>query len=84
MAVRHRWGAHAHRRSISKRGPDRDGHGLDRWRSTEQTRFDLAPDGNRFIVRTVATAEQTDDEAFNGLTFGENWFAKLKARVPID
>ncbi len=47
-------------------------------------RFDLAPDGDRFIVRKRGTAEQTtDDEPFNGLIFVENWFEELKARVPV-
>ena len=47
-------------------------------------RFDLAPDGDRFIFRTSGTAAQTSDgAAFNGLIFVENWFEELKARVPI-
>ena len=47
-------------------------------------RFDLAPDGDRFIVRKPGTAEQTsDDDPFNGLIFVENWFEELKARVPV-
>ena len=48
-------------------------------------RFDLAPDGDRFIVRKPGTAEQTsDDDPFNGLIFVENWFEELKARVPVN
>ena len=47
-------------------------------------RFDIAPDGDRFIVRRVGVATQTsDDDPFNGLIFVENWFEELKARVPI-
>ena len=47
-------------------------------------RFDLAPDGDRFIVRKPGTAEQTsDDDPFNGLIFVENWFEELKRLVPI-
>ena len=47
-------------------------------------RFDLAPDGDRFIMRKRGTAEQTsDDEPFNGLIFVQNWFEELKARVPV-
>ena len=48
-------------------------------------RFDVAPDGDRFIVRKPGTAEQTsDDDPFNGLIFVENWFEELKARVPVN
>ena len=47
-------------------------------------RFDPSPDGSRFIVRKLGTAEQTgDDDPFNGLIFVENWFEELKARVPV-
>ena len=47
-------------------------------------RFDLAPDGDRFIVRKPGTAEQTsDDDPFNGLIFVENWFEELKRLVPV-
>ena len=47
-------------------------------------RFDPAPDGNRFIVRTFGTTTRTgDDEPFNGLIFVENWFKELKERVPL-
>ena len=42
--------------------------------------FDIAPDGDRFILPTSATSEQTSDDAdFNGLIFVENWFEELKA-----
>ena len=47
-------------------------------------RFDVAPDGDRFIFPTSGTDAQTsDDDPFNGLIFVENWFEELKARVPI-
>ena len=47
-------------------------------------RFDIAPDGDRFIVRRLGAATtQTGDEAFNGLIFVENWFEELTERVPI-
>ena len=47
-------------------------------------RFDIAPDGDRFIMLTSETAEQaSDDEPFNGLIFVENWFEELTERVPV-
>ena len=47
-------------------------------------RFDIAPDGDRFIVRKLGTTEQRgDDDPLNGLIFVENWFEELKERVPI-
>ena len=46
-------------------------------------RFDLAPDGDRFVVQKPGTAEQTSDgDSFNGLIFVENWFEELTERVP--
>ena len=47
-------------------------------------RYDLAPDGERFLVREFGGAETTGEAAFNGLIFIENWFEELKARVAID
>ena len=53
-------------------------------RASVGRRFDVAPDGDRFIVRKLETAEQTgDDEPFNGLIFVENWFQELTERVPV-
>ena len=47
-------------------------------------RFDVAPDGDRFIVRKPGTAGQTsDDEPFNGLIFVQNWHQELLERVPV-
>ena len=46
--------------------------------------YDVAPDGDRFIVRRSGSAEQTSDDApFNGLIFVENWFQELTERVPV-
>ena len=48
-------------------------------------RFDLAPDGNRFIFRQAGVTAQTgSSESFNGLIFVENWFEELKERVPLN
>ena len=48
-------------------------------------RFDIAPDGDRFIVRRLGGTEQTgDDEPFNGLIYVQNWFQELTERVPTN
>ena len=44
--------------------------------------WDLAPDGDRLLVRTLAT-QATNDAPFNGLIFVQNWFEELKERVPV-
>ena len=41
--------------------------------------WDLAPDGDRFLIRTPGTATRTTD----GLIFVQNWFEELKERVPV-
>ena len=47
--------------------------------------FDPAPDGDRFIIRTLETATQTsDDELFHGLIFVQDWFEELKERVSMN
>ena len=46
--------------------------------------FDLAPDGDRFIMLKSGTVEQTSDEPFNGFIFVENWFEELKERVTVN
>ena len=46
----------------------------------EGRRFDLAPDGERFIF----LKRGADGEPFNGLIFVENWFRELIARVPTN
>ena len=48
-------------------------------------RFDIAPEGDRFIVRAPfgAAVQTGDDEPFNGLIFVENWFQELTERVPL-
>ena len=47
-------------------------------------RFDLAPDGERFIVRTPSGGSQAaGDTPFIGLIIIENWFEELKELVPV-
>ncbi len=47
--------------------------------------FDLPPDGERFLLRMVAGAQNaTADESFDGLIFVENWFQELTERVPVN
>ena len=46
-------------------------------------RFDIAPDGDRFIVRSLTAGQTSDDAPFNGLVFVEHWFEELKQRVPV-
>ena len=41
--------------------------------------WDVAPDGDRFLVRTSAAPTNDAD----GLVFVENWTEELKARVPV-
>ena len=51
--------------------------------ATTGRRFDIAPDGDRFIFRTSELDAQTSDgDSFIGLIFVENWFEELKERVP--
>ena len=46
-------------------------------------RFDIAPDGDRFIFRQGnVTAQTGDDETFDGLILVLNWFQELTDRVP--
>ena len=45
-------------------------------------RYDPAPDGDRFIIRTVG-AQTAEENAFQGLILVENWFEELKQRVPV-
>ena len=47
-------------------------------------RYDLAPDGERFVVRKIGGAQTTGGAAFDGLIFVENWFEELKERVPVN
>ena len=44
--------------------------------------YDVAPDGERFLVR-IRRSGADGDEAFNGLIFVENWHQELLERVPI-
>ena len=46
-------------------------------------RFDIEPNGDRFIVRARGADAQTGDEPFNGLIFVDNWFEELRERVPV-
>ena len=48
----------------------------------EARQWDLAPGGDRFLVRTAAT-QATDDGPFSVVIFVENWFEELK-RVPVN
>ena len=49
----------------------------------EGRRFDIAPDGNRFILRKPMATETAGDATFNGLIVVEHWFEELTARVPV-
>jgi len=42
--------------------------------------FDIAPDGQRFVM-TKSAAEEKDADRTH-LTFVFNWFEELKAKVP--
>ena len=44
--------------------------------------FDIAPDGERFIVPKRGGLA-SDDQTSTGLIFVDNWFEELKERVPI-
>ena len=46
---------------------------------TNQHRFDLAPDGARFI--TLKRGDVTSEEPSNGLIYVQNWFEELTERV---
>ena len=46
-------------------------------------RYDLAPDGERFILRGPGGAQTPAGDASNGLIFVENWFQELTERVPV-
>ena len=46
-------------------------------------RYDLAPDGERFILRRAGGPQTADGDSFNGLIFVEHWFEELTARVPV-
>ena len=47
-------------------------------------RYDLAPDGERFVVRRSGGAQTTGEETFDRLIVVEHWFEELKRLVPID
>ena len=45
-------------------------------------RYDLAPDGQRFILRRPGGAQTPAGDAFEGLIVVQNWFQELTERVP--
>ena len=45
-------------------------------------RYDLAPDGERFVVRRSGGAQTIGEDASDRLIFVENWFQELTERVP--
>ena len=45
--------------------------------------FDIAPDGERFLMRKPGSARVTDDAAEPDLVVVQNWFEELKRLVPI-
>ncbi len=46
-------------------------------------RYDLAPDGERFLMRKPGGEQTAGEDAFTGMIVVENWFEELKARVPL-
>ena len=46
--------------------------------------FDIAPDGERFLMRKPASATLTDDATVPELILVQNWFEELTRLVPID
>ncbi len=45
--------------------------------------YDLAPAGDRFLLRTPATMDGEEDGVFSGLIVVQNWTQELLERVPI-
>ncbi len=45
--------------------------------------YDMAPDGERFLMRTEGETAETEVDPFTGLIFVENWFEELTERVPF-
>ncbi len=46
-------------------------------------RYDISPDGRRFLMLKPATAETTDGEGLPELIFVQNWFDELQRLVPV-
>ena len=46
--------------------------------------FDIAPDGERFLMRKSGVATLTDDAIEPQLVVIQNWFEELKRLVPVD
>ena len=47
-------------------------------------RYDISPDGGRFLMLKPATTETTDGEGSPELIFVQNWFDELQRLVPTD
>ena len=45
--------------------------------------FDLAPDGQRFLMRRIGGSQTSGDRPFDGFVFVENWHQELLDRVPV-
>ena len=46
-------------------------------------RYDISPDGDRFVMVLSGSTQTTGVDSFIGLIFVENWFEELTQRVPI-
>lgn len=47
-------------------------------------RYDLAPDGERFLLLKAAGTQPGGDVAFTGMIVVEHWFEELKRLVPVN
>ena len=45
--------------------------------------YDIAPDGERFLVITSGATETAGEDPFNGMILVDNWFQELTERVPV-
>ena len=52
--------------------------------SGSSRRYDISPEGERFVMVLSDGARATGDNSFVGLIFVENWFTELTERVSID
>ena len=50
--------------------------------ATGGRRYDITPDGERFILRRPAGTQTAADDAFRGLIVVQHWFQELTERVP--
>jgi len=46
--------------------------------------FDLAPDGDRFLMARRGGSETDEADPFTGIVVVENWFEEVKVRVPVN